>query len=63
MVVTINLEMEEMPRTCLDCPFSKVEYYWATCPFLQETREDGMAPSKNCPLKAKNKGKKYTFTP
>lgn len=63
MVATINVEIEEMPRTCFDCPFSKTEYIWATCPFLQETREDNMATPKNCPLKAKNKGKKYTFTP
>ena len=63
IVRTINIEIERVPETCFDCPFSKKEYCWATCHFLQETREDGMAPSKNCPLKPKNRNKKYTFTP
>ena len=62
MTFTINFELEEEPNTCFDCPFSCKYYYFATCPFLKTLRKDGEYRPKNCPLKHKNKNKKYSFT-
>jgi hypothetical protein len=61
MKYSINVEIDEMPTTCFDCIFAKRVYCWANCPFTNESREDGMAISKNCPLKKKNKDKIYNF--
>ena len=47
-MITLNLNYEK-PKTCFDCFFSKKEYCWATCMFLQTIREDGKKPPKTCP--------------
>ena len=61
MTRTITIEIEEMPKTCFDCGFAKKEYCWAFCPFLTTCREDGTPTPIECPLKTKNKNKKYKF--
>lgn len=61
MTRTITFEIEGMPTTCFECPFAKIAYCWASCPFLQSCREDGEPTPKNCPLKLKNKNKIYNF--
>ena len=61
MTRTITIEIKEMPKTCFDCNFSKKVYCWASCPFLQTSREDGEPIPKDCPLKLKNKNKIYNF--
>ena len=60
MIYTINIEMNK-PNTCFDCIFSKKEYCWAKCPFINKISEDGKPIPKNCPLKEKNKNKIYKF--
>ena len=60
-IQSINFELEEMPRTCFDCPFSKKSYCWATCPITLKTTEDGECLPKNCPFKKKNQNKIYHF--
>jgi len=61
MIRTISVNLEEMPLTCFDCMFSSKEYFYATCPFLQCTIEDGAPTPKKCPLKKKNYNQIYTF--
>jgi hypothetical protein len=59
MVRTIQIEMDNFPTTCFDCDFSKKEYCWATCPFLNITTEDRQPTPSRCPLKKKNAKKVY----
>lgn len=61
MTRTITIEIEEMPKTCFDCIFSKKVYFCASCPFLKTERIDGEPTPKDCPLKLKNKNKIYNF--
>ena len=58
---TITMKIKKMPTTCFECDFAKASYYWATCPFLSISREDGQPIPKECPLKIKNKNKIYNF--
>lgn len=60
MKFTINIEMEK-PHTCFECDFSKKEYCWATCHFLNKTTEDGDPIPRECPLKRKNQDKIYNY--
>ena len=62
MLKTINVEIESFPNTCFDCCFSVKKYYWAVCPFLNTTKEDGQPIPKECPLKEKNSKKTYKFS-
>jgi hypothetical protein len=61
MIRTITFELEKMPLTCFECNFAQKKYCWASCPFLETSREDGEPTPKDCPLKLKNKNKKYNF--
>lgn len=61
MTRQITLNISKMPETCFDCPFAAKAYCWATCPFLNTTKEDGEETPKGCPLKLKNINKAYNF--
>ena len=53
MVATINIEIEEMPETCLDCPFAKTEYYWGNLSLFERNSRGRHGNPKKLPIKTK----------
>jgi hypothetical protein len=61
MVYNLKINIDDEIKTCFDCPFSKKEWCWARCPFLNTMIEDERPRPKKCPLKKKNENLIYEF--